>query len=62
MHINIAIADQQHQNNLQNYHLVKNMNSTLKKIIIAAINDQLIKEAKYMVTGYANKYFIDFMV
>ena len=39
-HGNIAIADQIYQNNLRSYHMVKNMSSSLKKIMVASINDQ----------------------
>ena len=45
--------------NLHDYHLVKNMNNALNKIVVAAINDQWIKGAKYMVVGYASKYFLN---
>ena len=47
--------------NLHNYHLVKNMNRYLKKISVAAIYDQRIQGAKYMVIGYANKSFVELM-
>ena len=50
-HGNIAVGDQQYQNNLHDYHLVKNMNSSLKKIVLAAINNKFIKGGKYMVMG-----------
>ena len=61
MHSNIVIADQQYQNNLHNYHLVKNMNRAIKIIAVAAIRNQLTKGAKYMVMGYDNKSFVEFM-
>ena len=38
------------------------MTSALKKIFVAAINDQCIKGGEYMVMDYANKSFIDLMV
>ena len=39
-HGNISVADQKYQNNLHNYHMVKNMNSALNKIVEAAIDNQ----------------------
>ena len=57
----IAVTDRQHKKNLHNYHLVKNMNRYLKKISVAAIYDQRIQGAKYMVIGYANKSFVELM-
>ena len=56
---NISIADQQYHNNIHNYHLVKNMNSALKKIVVAASNNQWLKRAKDLVMGYANKKFVE---
>ena len=50
----ITVVDQQYQNNLYEYHLVKNMNSALKEIFVAAIYEQWIMVAKEMVVGYAN--------
>ena len=38
-HGDIAIVDRQYQNNLHNYHLVKNMNITLNKTVNADIDD-----------------------
>ena len=35
------------------------MNSTLKEIIVAAINNQCIKGAEDVVMGYSNKYLSD---
>ena len=58
---NISVVYQSYQKNLHEYHLVKKMNSTLKKIFIAAINEQWIKWAKDMVVRYANKYFVEMM-
>ena len=58
-HGNIDVADQQYQNNFHNYNLVKNMNSALKKIAVAAINDQYSKGEKHLVMGYATKYFVE---
>ena len=60
-HGNIAVVDQQYQINLHAYHLVKNMNSAQKKIIVAAIDNQWIKGENYMVMGHAKKSFIGFM-
>ena len=37
------------------------MNSALKTIVFAAIDDQWIKEGKDMVMGYANKTFVELM-
>ena len=56
---NISIADQQYQNNIHNYHLVKNMNSSLKKIVVAAFNNQWMKGAKDLVMVYANKKVLE---
>ena len=50
-HGNIAVNDQQYQNNIHHYHLVKTMNSSLKKIIITAINDQWVKGTEDMGMG-----------
>ena len=61
MHGNIAVANQQYPNNLYDYPLVKNMNSVLNKIVVAAINDHQNKVAKYMVMEYANKFFVERM-
>ena len=57
----ISISDQQYQNSLHEYHLVKNMNSDLNKISVAAIDEQWIKGGKYVVVGYSNKSFVEFM-
>ena len=57
-HSNIGVADQQYQKNLDDYHLLKNMNSDPKKIFVADIINQWIKGAKYMVIGYSNKSFV----
>ena len=57
-HGKISVADQKYQNNLHGYHLFKKMNIALNIIVTADINDQWIKGKKYMVMGYANKYFI----
>ena len=54
-HGNIAVADRQYQNNLHEYHLVKNTNSALKKIFVTAIDEQWIKGVKDVMMGYANK-------
>ena len=60
-HRKISVAEQHYQNNVYEYHLVKNMNNSFKKIIVAAINKQWIKGAKDMVMGYANKSFVELM-
>ena len=39
----IAIANQQYQNNLHNYPMVNNMSIALNKIVIVAIGNQWIK-------------------
>ena len=57
----IVVTDQQYQNNVYDYHLVKNTNSALKKIVVADIPEQWIKGEKYTVIGYANKSFVEFM-
>ena len=57
----ITVADRQYQNNVYNYHLVKNMNSSLKKIDVTDIDEQWIKGAKDMAMGYVNKYFVGLM-
>ena len=61
MHGNIAVADQKYQNNLHVYHLVKNMNSFLKKIIVTDIDNQWIKGSKDIVIGYAKTLFVELM-
>ena len=58
MHRYNTIADQQYQNNLYDHHLVKDMNSYLKKIVVAAIDKQWINRAKNMVIGYAKKSLV----
>ena len=58
---NVVIADQKYQNNIHDYHLVKNMNSALKKIMLSAIDDQWLKGTKDLVMGYANKMFVELM-
>ena len=58
---NVAVADRQYQNHLCVYHLVKNMNSALNKIVIVAIEDKWINGAKDIVMGYADKSFLEFM-
>ena len=35
------------------------MNSSLRKIVVAAIDDQWLKGAKYLVMGYTNKTFVE---
>ena len=60
-HGDIAVADQQYQNNLHDYHLVNNMNIFLKKIVVAAINNQWLKGANDLILEYANKTFLELM-
>ena len=60
-HRDIAVTDRQYQDNVYDYHLVKNMNSALKKIVVADIDEQHIKGAKDLVMGYANKSFVELM-
>ena len=52
-HGDIAVADRQYQDNVYDYHLVKNTNNALKKIVVADIDEQHIKGAKDMVMVYA---------
>ena len=60
-HGDISVSDQQYQNNVYDYHLVKNMNSSLKKIFVADIEKQWIKGEKYTVMGYTNKSCVELM-
>ena len=60
-HSNIAVTNQQYHNNMHGYHLVKSMDSYLKKIVVTAITKQWIKGAKYMVMGYAYNSFVELM-
>ena len=39
-HGDIVVSDQQYQNNIHGYHLVKNIKISLNKIAVAAIDDQ----------------------
>ena len=57
----IAVADRQYKKNVYDYQLVKNMNSNLKKIFVAATNEKCIKVAKDMVMGYTDKSFVYLM-
>ena len=41
--------------------MVKNMNSELKKMAVAEINNQCIKGTKNLVMGFANKTFVEQM-
>ena len=61
IHGNIAVTDQQYQNNIHGYHLVKNINSSLNKMVVAAIDDQWLKGAKDLMMGYSNKTFVEIM-
>ena len=61
MHGEILVVYRKYQNNIHDYHLVKNMNSAVKKSSVMTINKQCIKGAKDMVMGYANKYFVELM-
>ena len=60
-HGDIAVADRKYQKNVYDYQLVKNMNSNLKKIFVAATNEKCIKVAKDMVMGYTDKSFVYMM-
>ena len=60
-HGDIDISDRQYQNNLHNYHPVKNTNISLKIVYVKAIYNQCIKGAKDMVMGYPNKYSVELM-
>ena len=60
-HEEISISGQQYQNNLHAYHLVNNMNSSLKKIVVTAINEQWLKGANKLLMGYADKTFLEQM-
>ena len=40
MNFDIAVANRQYQNIFHDYHPVKNMNSALYKIVVAAIDNQ----------------------
>ena len=63
LHGYISVADQQYENNVYDYHLVKKMNSVLKKFVIADINkngsreqiqgDGLLKQVLHRVEGLA---------
>ena len=61
IHGYIDITYRKYQNNVYDYHLVKNMNRALKKIVVTAIDKQWIKVAKYMVMGYAKNSFVEMM-
>ena len=43
IHGDIAVADQQYQNDPHDYHLVNSMNISLKKIVVAVIDNQWLK-------------------
>ena len=49
-HGEIAVVDQQYQNNIYDYHLVKKINS--------ALDEQWIKRTKDMVMTYKKKIFL----
>ena len=49
-HGEIAVVDQQYQNNVYDYHLVKKINS--------ALDEQWIKRTKDMVMTYQKKIFL----
>ena len=57
----ITIADQQYLNNIRDYHLFKNMNSVMKKIVVAGIDEQWLKRAKNIVGRYTNKTIVELM-
>ena len=60
-HGDISVTDCQYQKNVYDYHLVKNMNSSINKIVIVAIYKQWIKGEKYIMMGYANNSFVKLM-
>ena len=60
-HKEISVTDRKYRNNLYDYHLVKNINSALKKTAVLDIDKQWIKGAKYMMIRYANKFFVELM-
>ena len=60
-HGDISISDQQYQNTLHNYNLVKIINRSLKKITVIEIDDQCLKGAKDMVMVFANKSFVELL-
>ena len=57
----ITIADQQYLNNIRDYYLFKNMNSVMKKIVVAGIDEQWLKRAKNIVGRYTNKTIVELM-
>ena len=61
MHGDISVLEQQYQNKLHDYRLFRNIHSTLKKIVVAYINNQWIKGGKDMVMGHTNKSFVKLM-
>ena len=61
MHGEIASKDWHCQNNVCEYHLIKNMKSALTEIFIAAIDEKCTNGTKYTVMGYTNKSFVELM-
>ena len=55
----ISVINQQKQKTLYDYHLVKNMNSALDKIVLTAIDNQWIKGEKDMVMLNSKKSFVE---
>ena len=58
-HGNIGVAYQKYENNIHDYHLVKIMNSFLKNIVVAAIDNKWLKGVKDLVMRYTNKMFVE---
>ena len=58
-HNGITVYDKKYQNNLHDYHLVKNMNSAWRKLWPQKFDDQWLKGVKELVTGYENKTFVE---
>ena len=58
-HSDIVVTDHQYQNYLHDYHLVKNMKSALKKIMVVAIDNQWLKCAKDLIMGYIKKASVE---
>ena len=53
--------DQQYHNNLNDYHLVNNINCAMKNIMLDAIDNQWLKGVKYIIMRYVNKAFVELM-
>ena len=59
IHGNIAVTDQQYQNNIHDYYRVKNTKSTPKKFTTAVIDYQRIKGEKCLLMGNTNKTSVE---